>query len=132
MIKWFTSLRRRFVGRINKMKVVRDLILIVFALFFAYLAPALSELLNTSNWAELDKLFQANTILPYLLMMPFVVLGLMLFFIHKIDKWEDDKAEKRHKELLEAIQNNPLNNSVQELINEIRQDRNERKNKPKQ
>ena len=87
MLNKLASLIRRIVGRINKVKLARDILLIVFALFFAYLAPALSKLLNAANWSELDKIFQANPTLPYLLMFPFVTLGLMLFFIHWIDKW---------------------------------------------
>ena len=102
-----------------------------FAAFFIFLSPTLSELLTASNWSELNKIFQANQLLPYILVLPFVVLVLMLVFVHKIDNWEDQKAGKRHQELLDAIRNNPLNSSVQELINEIRQDRNERKNKDK-
>ncbi len=120
------------IGRVNKVGVLRDLLLMGFAAFFIFLSPTLSELLTASNWSELNKIFQANQLLPYILVLPFVVLVLMLVFVHKIDNWEDQKAGKRHQELLDAIRNNPLNSSVQELINEIRQDRNERNNKDKQ
>ena len=88
------------------MKLVRSLLFAIFLLFFAYLSPALSELFNVSNWAELDKIFQTNPSLPYLLMIPFGLLCLMLVFIHQIDKWEDGKAAKRHQELLTAIKEN--------------------------
>jgi len=105
-----------------------------FAAFLVYLSPTLTELLTASNWSELDKIFQANQLLPYIVALPFVVLGLMLLFVHKIDKWEtaeqDAKDDKRHQELLDAIKG--INQAIQELINEIRNDRNERNNKPKQ
>lgn len=127
MIRPITSLLRRIVRRIDKVKVLRDLILIIFVLLFAYLAPTLSELLNAGNWDEFNRIFQDNQLLPYIVALPFVVLGLMLLFIRTIDKWEDDKAEKRHQALLEAIQSNSL--LLQGLINEIRQERNERNNK---
>ena len=104
-----------------------------FAAFLVFLSPTISELLTVNNWSELNELFQANQLLPWLVMLPFIVLGIMLCFARKIDAWEsretDKKADKRHQELLSAIRDNPFNNSVQELINEIRQDRNERNNR---
>lgn len=124
---------QKLIGRIDKVKLIRDLLFMGFAAFLVFLSPTISELLTVNNWSELNELFQANQLLPWLVMLPFIVLGIMLCFARKIDAWEsretDKKADKRHQELLSAIRDNPFNNSVQELINEIRQDRNERNNR---
>lgn len=102
MAKIKTSLLK-IIGRINKVKLVRDLILIALVPYIAFLAPALSQLTDAKNQDELNRLFQAQPLLYWFLLAPFAVLGVMLLFIHKIDAWEDAKAEKRHQELLEAI-----------------------------
>lgn len=127
MIKLKASLRK-IIGRVDKVKLVRDLLLIVFLATYTYFSPLVSELSKVGNTEEFNQLVLNNPIIYYVLLIPVAILIGMLLFIHKIDSWEDKKAENRHKDLLKAIQDNPLNNSVQELINEIRQDRNERKN----
>ena len=58
-----TSLIRRIVGRINKVKLVRSLLFAIFLLFFAYLSPALSELFNVSNWGYYLHLVESRFIL---------------------------------------------------------------------
>lgn len=108
------------------MKLIRDLLLILFPLAFVYFAPVFSELTKISNQEQLNILFRTNPILYLMILIPIGILVFMLVFIHKIDAWEsqktDEKADNRHQELL---------NTIKELINEIRQDRDER-DKPKQ
>jgi hypothetical protein len=97
---------RKLIGRVDKVKLVRDLLLLVFGAFFVYLSPAVSDLTNVSNWPDFNRIFQANPILPWIILIPFVALILMLVFIHKIDNWvdskQDDKLDKMVK-LLEAM-----------------------------
>lgn len=105
MTKIKTSLLK-IVGRINKVILVRDLILVAFISLLAYVAPSYAELLKPSKLLELYNSIQANPVLITLLLpllLPFAILITMLGYIQKIDIWEDAKAIKRHEELLQAI-----------------------------
>ena len=106
MREWLASLLRRIVGRINEMRLVRDFCLIVLAILFALTYPLISEALNSKNWAELVNILKDNPLIIIIMAMPFIGLGVLMFFIHQIDKWEDAKANKRHNELLDTIKNN--------------------------
>ena len=88
------------------MKIARGLLFVVFVLLFVPVTQALSEMLTTRNWDDVKAIFINNPMIAAIIAIPIICLVLILLFIHKIDKWEGEKAEKRHAELLEAIKNN--------------------------
>ena len=113
------------------MRLAREFLLIIFAMMLVLVLPTLVELLNVSNWGELSALFLNNPLMIALLATPILSLVFAMVFIHKIDQWEtteqDAKDNKRNSKLLKAIKAN--SSLLRGLIDEIRQERNERTNK---
>jgi hypothetical protein len=103
MFKRIVTLLRRIGRRIDKVELVRDLLLVVFLATFGYFYPAISDLIRLWDSPSFNKVVLDNPMLYLVILMPFGILGLMLLFIHKIDAWVDVKAERRHQELLKAI-----------------------------
>ncbi len=121
----WTSLLKRIVGRIDKVKLVRDIFLTILVLTSGFLFQYIGDL-NRMSFTDMMEFLSTGTLSAILFIivfsMPFLLVGLLLIFIRKIDAWEDEKMDDRFNELVDAINT---------LISEIRQDRNER-NKPKQ
>ena len=97
---------KRIIGRIEKVKIARGILFLMFVLLFMPVTQALSEIATISNWSDAKNMFATNPIFWLIIVIPIIVLILILLLIHKIDKWEDKKAEKRHDELLKAIKDN--------------------------
>ena len=103
------------------MKYIRETLLVVFG---ALLLVALNFLWDSYNLLTNESGIIWWGLLPLLAIL-IIPIAMLSIGIYKIDKWEDKKAADKHDELLDAIHENGI--VIRDLINEIRQDRNERK-----
>lgn len=128
---------KRVIGRIDKMRLLRDILLVLFTLVFTQVLPFVNELLDPSKQAGLIKILIDNPLIAAVLMIPFICLFVLIVYIHQIDTFENSDVAKRHTELLKKIDSfqqaitNGVTEAITPLIDEIRKDRNERNNSNK-
>jgi len=87
-------------------KIARDILLILFILLFVPMTQVLSGIPTPPDWNGIKTYFANSPMIAVIFAIPIIVLIFILLFIHRLDKWEDEKAIERHNELLEVIKNN--------------------------
>jgi uncharacterized membrane protein len=99
----WASLPKQIVGRIDKVKLLRDIILIFVVFVLGIVFPFVNEMLKPDELSKFSESIGDNYIIWILLAIPFLVLILMACYINQIDTWEDAKAITRHNELKTGI-----------------------------
>jgi hypothetical protein len=116
MISLKASLKR-LLGRIDKVKLVREIIVLAMVAYVGWLWNFVTDLKSLSLTTNFDYLAQ-NTPFYFVIISPFVILIIAILFVRKIDNWEDKKSNDRHSEIVKKFD---------ELITEIRKEREGRK-----
>jgi hypothetical protein len=126
MIKKWLLLLKQIGRRVDKVKFVRELILIAFnALIFGLAVPFVATMLTMNQRGDFTPFLIQNPAFLFIITTPFILLAIPAYFIHKIDDWEDKKANGRFEKQQE--QWNDIKNEIHMLASEIRQSRKQNK-----